>query len=179
MYLFDYLIIFSLIIFICLIIYNYFFSDNNTNDDGLHFLDFLIKYEKKQLKYNGKKKGENMCRKIFEDIFAVPFNSIRPDFLKNPITKRNLELDGYNSTLNLAFERNGEQHYKYTPMFHRKEGDLQMQQERDIMKKELCEKNKIILITIPYTIKPKNIKSYILNELRKYPQFNIYTYKKL
>ena len=41
--------------------------------------------------------------------------------LKNPETNGYLELDGYCSELNLAFEYNGPQHYKIVPEFHLKE----------------------------------------------------------
>jgi len=41
-------------------------------------------------------KMEEIVRDIFEHTFGISFYSIRPKFLKNPTTGKNLELDGYN-----------------------------------------------------------------------------------
>lgn len=113
-------------------------------------------------------KNETRCREIFEKLFRVPFVSIRPTFLKNHSTGRNLELDGYNEQLKLAFEYNGMQHYKYSPKFHRKEEDLIKQKERDVLKKQKCKDNNITLIEIPYNIGYDKLESYIINELKKH-----------
>ena len=43
-------------------------------------------------------KGEIECRRYLETIFQVPFPKARPDFLKNPVTGNNLELDCFNPT---------------------------------------------------------------------------------
>ena len=56
--------------------------------------------------------GEEATRKLFELYCGKPFVSVRPDWLKNPQTGRNLELDGYNEELALAFEFDGEHHTK-------------------------------------------------------------------
>ena len=104
------------------------------------------------------KSCEEKCRLIFESIFHVPFTKCRPDWLKNPKTKKNLELDGFNSKLptpigfGLAFEFNGPQHYHFTPKYHKNEMDFLEQQYRDDHKIEMCKQKKVILITIPYTI---------------------------
>lgn len=123
----------------------------------------------KQVTLKGKNKKENMCRQIFEDIFERSFPSVRPNFLKNPATGKNLELDGYNEELRLAFEYNGIQHYHLSPIYHKTISDLYSQQQRDRLKRELCAKQnpKISLITIPYTISEKKLRSYILQELRQ------------
>ena len=64
-------------------------------------------------------KGEIECRRVLEHLFRRPFNKSRPDFLRNPVTggNFNLELDCYNRDLRLAVEYNGAQHYKYIPYF--------------------------------------------------------------
>jgi hypothetical protein len=111
-------------------------------------------------------KNEELCRSIFESIFNKPFPSIRPNFLKNPLTKKNLELDGYNEELKLAFEYNGIQHYKFNEKFHRSEKDLIDQQRRDKLKQELCDKNNVTLITVPYTVNENKMKPYILTLLK-------------
>lgn len=115
------------------------------------------------------KTKEDECRQIFEDIFKIKFKKIRPDFLKNPKTGKNLELDGYCPYIptkigkGLAFEFNGPQHYLFTPKYHSKYEDLEYQMERDEIKNQLCKNNGVILITIPYTV--TDLKEYIINEL--------------
>ena len=116
---------------------------------------------------------EELVRNIFNNIFCVNFKKVRPNFLKNPITSKNLELDGYSELIltpigfGLAFEYNGKQHYEYSHNFHKDYNDFLYQKKKDKIKKELLEKNKIILITIPYNIKNNNLKEFILIELKK------------
>lgn len=99
---------------------------------------------------NATSKVEEKVREIFESKFGKLFPSIRPNFMKNPKTKMNLELDGYCEELKLAFEYDGEFHYKENP--YRSEG-LQKRKELDRLKDMLCKKNKVKLIRIPYTEK--------------------------
>jgi hypothetical protein len=73
-----------------------------------------------------------------------------------------MELDGFCKELNLAFEYNGIQHYKFVKFFHRTLEKLKIRQLDDIRKIELCKKNNINLIIIPYNI--KNIKTFILEK---------------
>ena len=123
----------------------------------------------------GKKesKGEAECRRVLQKIFGRPFLSQRPDFLRNPVTggEFNLELDCYNSELKLAIEYNGIQHYKYVPYFHKNYEHFINQKYRDDMKRRMCKDNGIILIEVPYTVKLQDIEQYIINACKKY---NIY-----
>ncbi len=107
-------------------------------------------------------KVEATTRLIIEGIFGVPFSSTRPNFLKNPETGRNLELDGYNEELKLAFEYDGEQHYE--PKFNMTQEDLIKRQELDRLKNRLCKENNITLIRIPYW-ENKNLEEFIKSEL--------------
>ena len=95
-------------------------------------------------------KGEKACKRFIQKHFRKSFTKIRPDFLKDPKTKRNLEIDLYNDSLKLGIEYNGIQHYEYTPRFHKGYIDFRKQQERDILKKRLCKENGVILIVVPY-----------------------------
>jgi hypothetical protein len=114
-------------------------------------------------------KGELECRKVLQEIFNKPFPKYRPDFLRNPVTSDsssyNLELDCYNPELKLAVEYNGIQHYKYIPYFHKTKDAFQNQKYRDYMKRDMCEKNGITLIEVPYTVKVPEIRSYLINKL--------------
>lgn len=108
-----------------------------------------------------KKKNEDKCRQIFEDIFKKPFPKIRPDFLKNKKSGKNLELDGYNKDLNLAFEYQGAQHYNFTPYFHKTQEDFAEQVYRDKLKQEICDEKGIMLVTIPYNVPYEDLRDYI------------------
>lgn len=113
------------------------------------------------------KKHETRCRIIMENIFKVPFVSIRPDFLKYPKTGKNLELDVFNQDLMLALEYDGVHHRKYTEFFHKSEQDFIEQQERDKYKEDKCKELGITLIRVPDTVKYENLEEYIKKELDK------------
>lgn len=108
-------------------------------------------------------KGETLCKKAIEDIYKKPFYCVRPDFLKNPETGRNLELDLYNDELKIAVEYNGAQHYLFPNRLHSDYEEFLGQIRRDKLKVDLCDENGIYLITVPYNV-PLNyedIKKYI------------------
>lgn len=103
---------------------------------------------------------EKECRSILEKLFSKEFKKHRPDFLKKE-NGRNLELDGFNRELNLAFEYDGEQHFE--PRFGKSYFDKTV--EHDALKNELCKKEGVILIRISYKV--KNKEKYIKEELTK------------
>lgn len=115
-------------------------------------------------------KGELECRRVLEYFFRKPFNKARPDFLRNPVTggNFNLELDCYNSDLRLAVEYNGAQHYKYIPYFHKNKEAFYNQKYRDQMKRHMCKENGVTLIEVPNTVKLEDIKKYMEKELRNH-----------
>ena len=110
-------------------------------------------------------KGEKTCRNVLQNIFGHKFINTRPDFLKNPVTGRNLELDCFNEYLNIAVEYNGRQHYYYTPKFHENKQDFQCQEYRDYIKNHLCKENNTILIIIRYDI--VDIEAFIIKNLEQ------------
>lgn len=113
-------------------------------------------------------KGEMGCKEFIEFYFQKPFVKIRPDFLKNPITQENLELDLYNDELKLAIEYNGSQHYHYNSFMHKNSRDkFQNQQYRDLIKKDLCQKAGIRLIIVPYTIPQDQIAAFLFDEFKR------------
>lgn len=122
-------------------------------------LDYLIVKALPKLESKKEYFHEEQCRTILEEMTGKKFNKIRPDFLQNPATGKNMELDGYNAELNIAFEYQGEQHYKYIPYFHKKYEDFLKQLERDELKRRLCDEHGLSLIIIPYTV--KDLKSFI------------------
>ena len=117
-------------------------------------------------------KGEVECRRVLEKIFNKPFPKCRPNFLRNTVTSddymnNNLELDCYNDELKIAVEYNGIQHYKYLPFFHKTKDSFYNQKYRDEMKRNMCQKNNILLIEVPYTIPVEQIENYIKSNLSR------------
>jgi len=109
--------------------------------------------------------SENICRAYFEQMFNDKFPGIRPNWLKN-YTGRNLELDGYCSSLNLAFEHQGAHHYKN--VFDT--GRLETTIKNDQTKLSICNKIGVNLIIIPqlFTKTPlKSLKNLILQEANR------------
>lgn len=125
---------------------------------------------KKTRKTPQESKGEVECRRSLQSIFQKPFPKARPNILRNPVTSENgndnnLELDCYNPELKLACEYQGVQHYKFIPYFHKNRDAFQNQKYRDHLKKEMCQKNGIVLIEVPYTVKVPDIYNYISKKL--------------
>lgn len=120
----------------------------------------------------GGMKNEKRCRKILEEIFGVDFPTVRPVWLKNPGTNRNLELDCYNHSLRLAAEYDGKQHTQMTK-FHHSPKELIYQIRKDQFKSKECKRLGITLIRVPYWVLPPNLKDYIVTKLKeagKYPK---------
>jgi hypothetical protein len=114
-------------------------------------------------------KGEAECRRVLQYYFKRPFNNSRPDFLRNPVTggNFNLELDCFDSEMGLAVEYSGKQHFSYIPYFHRTKDAFTNQKYRDYMKANMCRENKVTLIVVPYTVKVEDIKGFLEKELRR------------
>lgn len=106
-------------------------------------------------------RGEKLCRSIMENFYGKPFPTVRPDFLMNPETGKNLELDCFNEELGIALEYNGIQHYVYPNKFHKTEDEFEAQRARDDHKREQCKRSGIYLITVPYEIPHSKIPKFI------------------
>lgn len=122
--------------------------------------------------------SERICRKFFEEFFGKKFPKARPEWLLSPKGNK-MELDGYCKDLGLAFEYQGRQHYRDKSMFVD-----ETVIKHDELKEEICRKNGVILITVPYTVSYEEMPDYIVQECKKYrvplPQKNIHEidYKK-
>ena len=93
-------------------------------------------------------KGEELVRRVFEDKFKKSFPNVKPKWLINPKTNYTLQLDGFCEELNLAFEYQGIQHYKYPNHCHKNKKEFEKQKYRDKIKKDLCKKHNVKLIEI-------------------------------
>jgi hypothetical protein len=139
-----------------------------TPDDEFQQRRAVVK-KKKAKKLN---KHEEECRRIFQEMFGVKFSSCRPSILRNPVTGKNLELDGYNADIvtplgkGLAFEYDGEQHSKFNSHFHQGGPDeFVYQVKKDSWKDLKCKEHKILLIRIPHFVAFQDLRRYIRNEL--------------
>ena len=130
---------------------------------------YQILHEKWQIKvfqeswFGKQSKGEKICKNVLHDMYPeYVFQKKRPTWLQNPNSGYCLEIDLYCDELKLAIEYQGRQHYAYIPYFHKDSNDFKKQQIRDAIKKELCIKNNVKLIAIPYKINSyESIKKFI------------------
>lgn len=148
------------------------------------------KKEKSKLSLKRESIGEKLCDKIFNEFLAQYFKNrkaiknIRPNFLKNPKTKRNLELDLYDP-IGIAIEYNGFQHSNYVEVMHGDQGELINQIYRDNLKAKLCKDLGIILIIVDYTVDNTiiddngNSKKVRLNETQREIKIRNYLWPKL
>lgn len=172
---FEMLAIVCLVIILILCVYNMIFKNKGTYSEMA-----LLKFKSNSSNgRNGVKNNmeymehtpndsrlELQCKFHLENIFKMKFYKIRPDFLRNEVTGHNLEIDLYNDDLKLGIEVQGDQHYKFTPFFHRNKETFMLQRYRDEMKKQKCQKEGITLIEIPYKVGEKGLKKYLVNQLR-------------
>lgn len=155
------------------------FSDDRTSDNRLTSYNFNPLYDpyKARAPYTVKilnknleniSAGEKACRYAAEKIFGKPFPSVHISWLKNPKTKRSLEIDCYNDDLKIGIEYHGEQHYKKDHYFHRRnnksskrDDSYERSVERDEAKLDLCDTYGVYLITIPYKTSLSEIENLI------------------
>lgn len=114
-------------------------------------------------------KGEAECRRVLRELFGRPFDKDRPDFLRNPVTggNFNLEIDCYDPISKIGVEYNGVQHYEYVPYFHKNKEAFLNQKYRDDMKRRMCKDEGVTLIEVPHTVPVSEIRIFLVKELRK------------
>ena len=120
-------------------------------------------------------RGEAECCRVMSELYGVPFTTIRPDFLRNPETGRNLELDCYNEQLKIAVEYHGKQHYVHPNFTGQTKEQFDKQRSRDQLKLDLCDHHGVYVVTVPYTVPVEGIKNFIINEL--HPSLRPHTHR--
>ena len=121
--------------------------------------------------------GEKTVNEILVELFSgYKFTKVRPSWLKNDITGKNLELDFYCEELKLAIEFQGQQHYDHTPYFHGEgetgDKNYASRLQRDFDKKKICKGHDITLIEIKYDENKEEIYRK-LKKLTKIEEFRI------
>jgi hypothetical protein len=169
----EWLAIISVGIILILFIYNLFTRKRGTFSQykGVDVFNFGTMPKDPFLNYrqhtHRDSKLELLTKYHLESIFNLPFYKIRPNFLRNEMTGRNLEIDLFNKDLGLAVEIQGIQHYKFNQRFHLSEAQFFEQQKRDEMKALKCRNYGIKLIEIPYYVKEHELKSFLIKKLKE------------
>ncbi|NML35452.1 zinc-ribbon domain-containing protein [Paraburkholderia antibiotica] len=103
---------------------------------------------------------ERLCRYYFEALTSHRFPKARPTWLVNERGNR-MELDGYNEKLKLAFEHQGEQHYRPVAHFNRRGETLLRRQRDDERKLQLSEQRGITLVAVPFSVPTSELDVWI------------------
>jgi len=136
------------------------------NADPLDLLDLLPgrtwaaigECARKQLGLKRKKRihhSERRMKRLLDKIFPNEEyqDNVWPDWLINPSTGRNLELDRYYPNINLAFEYNGAQHYVacFKSDMEKENARVARQMISDTAKRDVCAQQGIKLMVIKFS----------------------------
>lgn len=89
--------------------------------------------------------GQAVTKMYIEALTGLIFQTCRPAFLKQ-LSGSNLELDGFNKEMKVAFEYNGLEHYVRSS--RQSQEDFENLQKRDQWKYKTCKENNIKLLII-------------------------------
>jgi hypothetical protein len=106
--------------------------------------------------------SEEIVRCYFEQMFGERFVRIRPQWLLNR-KKNRLELDGFCKQINVAFEHQGNHHYKDSY----KGGRLQSVKNNDKDKMDKCKEKGVALFVIEHLFKMTKLKDLRSTIIRK------------
>src|SRR6266567_4009970 len=110
--------------------------------------------------------SERICRALLERMTGVRFPKERPKWLKNSRGKQ-MELDGYATSLGIAFEYHGEQHHKQNAFFHGTPNAFEQQRRNDEQKRRLCGEHKVVLLEVSYAIPHDQLQVHLGRLLRR------------
>ena len=123
-------------------------------------------------KYNILEEYTRACFMILcPDYSFINTRSMKCEFLTNPKTGRQVEIDGLCLELKLGYEYNGKQHYEAVERFGG-EAATESTKERDKLKADLCVEAKINLIVVPFTVHKNDIFSFVYSKLKEIAVFN-------
>lgn len=113
--------------------------------------------------------GEKLARIAMEAIFKRRFPRSYPSWLKSKEGYQ-LELDGYNEQIGIAFEHQGEQHYTTKSIYIKNDQNLTKRIKVDKYKVKICKRNKVFLIQIPQVhdrIELANLADFIIDKCKE------------
>ena len=92
------------------------------------------------------------AREIIKDIFHgyTVLEEVKLPGSVNPAKRSVLYLDFFISNVKIAIEVHGQQHFKYTPFFHKSKAGFLKAKARDRNKAEWCDINDINLIVLRF-----------------------------
>jgi hypothetical protein len=112
-------------------------------------------------------KGEKICLDTLESYYQKKFYRVRPSFLRNPETGKNLEIDCFNAELGIGVEYNGKQHYHYPSFPGDTKEKFVKRIKRDLLKLKVCKSLNVYIIVVPYNISERDIPEFIISRLPK------------
>ena len=112
----------------------------------------LNKYETTQAKdRSSRSKFHLLARELIYETYPSYIVLEEVKLPGSTTNKASLYLDFFIPNLKLAFEVHGQQHYKFTPFFHKHRADFLLGQHRDRNKILWCENNEIDLVVLKYS----------------------------
>ena len=121
-----------------------------TRLNGREYNLVLKKYMKND---RSKRSYYHLCaREIIKDIFHGHniLEEMKLPGSVNPVKKSVLLLDFFIPSARIGIEVHGQQHFKYTPFFHKSKAGFLRAQARDRDKAEWCNINDITLVVLRY-----------------------------
>lgn len=116
-------------------------------------------------------RGERLVRIHFEQLFDQPFPKAHPNWLRRSRKGRALELDGYCESLGIAFEHNGQHHYKAARYNgSRVPTNYKRQRLNDSLRRRRCKANDVVLIEVPQVgvyVSHKDLKKFIVDACKE------------
>ena len=111
---------------------------------------------------------EKLVRRILQQMFHEPFNSAKPEWLRNPKSKRLLEIDCFSERLKLCVEVDGIHHVKFNH-WHKTWDDFQRLQWRDRLKDRLAKEAGYKMIRVPpmVVVPDADLEVYLMRKLAK------------
>ena len=109
---------------------------------------------------------EKLVRRILQQMFHEPFESARPEWLRNPRSKRLLEIDCFSEKMKLCIEVDGIHHMRFNH-WHKSWKDFEMLQWRDRLKDRLAKEAGYKMIRVPpMTVVPcADLEVYLMRQL--------------
>lgn len=107
-------------------------------------------------------RGETLCKEVLNDLNI--------DFICEYMfddSEHRYDFQLCHNGTNYIIEYDGKQHFEYIPFFHDGDKPFEKRRDSDILKTDVCLKNKMVMIRIDYTNNTlEEVKTHILNGLK-------------